>query len=657
MPHPSRPLEKRSSLNPRMRPYHPLRRTLLFAICVFTFSGFVSTSFGEGKEDLIRDTDRGGIHKKLIIAAEGVGLYDAVDGNVTATLQPFEIFFQMWPSDSAKASLKESQDGWIRIGNARGEEAGWLKGDKVKDPSSQQLQAPLIPWSTRFFLDPKPQTDPNAPTFTIDFTEDGKDNTVRFVGQGADRKAIAPILDDTSEGGIYQVAFFLGDARSEASATSVVQEDMNAADFSLDLVFVIDTTASMTPLIDATKDVVRQCVDELQQRNPELQQSVRFGLVTYQDATPGLKPFDIVCPLTDAVSFQSKLAPLTVATQGSEEVSEDVLAGLAAAISPSMGWKPQAAKHVVLLGDASAHLTGPKNTTGETIESVLAASQQQAGGELENNLASVTFSAVRAQQAYNDPVEDSLCQEQFALISSNGGGAAGLSLDIDPNVPAQKADAIRQLVDFYRIGLQSLGGAQTGNAQVVAAAAATKKSAIATQFYQLLNAIGSATIPPVLEGTAADRDEDGNLVALKKVFVSKSEIKRLSSVLGFLHESLKQQNDAGERGDVAIVMHTLQTAVALTAAGEKGTQFGKDVSLRSVISELPLKSNALEITIQDLASMPDDEFTAWLAKLESTMTTAKKIAEEPDDKWQSLNEGSDRSDDLMFQALRLEDLP
>lgn len=640
-----------------MRPHYPYRRLLLYALCGVTVAGFVSKSFAEGKEDLIRDADRGGIHKKLIIAADGVGLYDAVDGNVIDTLPPFEIFFQLWPSDSAKASQQESQDGWIRIGNARGEEAGWLKGDMVKDPSSQQLQTPFIPWSTRFFLDPKPQTNPNAPTFIIDFTADGKDNTVRYVGQGAERKAIAPILDDTSEGGTYQVAFFLGDSRTEASSTSILREEMKAADFSLDLVFVIDTTASMTPLIDATKDVVRQCVEELQQRNPELQQSVRFGLVTYQDATPGLKPFDIVCPLTDGVSFQAKLAPLTVASQGSEEISEDVLAGLAAAISPSMGWKPQAAKHVVLLGDASAHLTGPKNTTGETIESIIAASQQQAGGELENNLASVTFSAVRAQQASNDPAEDALCQEQFALIASNGGGAAGLSLDIDPNVPAQKADAIRQLVEFYRLGLQSLGGAQAGNTQVVAAAAATQKSAIATQFYQLLNAMGTANIPPVLQGTAADRDEDGNLVALKKVFVSKSEIKRLSSVLGFLYESLKQQNDAGERGDVAIVMHTLQTAVALTASGEKGTQFGKDVSLRSVISELPLKSNALEITIQDLASMPDDEFNVWLAKLESTMTTAKKIADEPDDKWQSLNEGSDRSDDLMFQALRLEDLP
>lgn len=616
---------------------------------------FSATVFAAGKEDLIRD-ETAGIHKKLIIAAD-VAVYDKPDGSTSETLKPFEIFFQMWPSEDAKASNTETQDGWVRIGNAKGDERGWIKQDKIKDPQTNIEQEPFIPWLTRFMLDPRTPENPQAPAFTIDKIN-GQNTQVRFTGKGAGQKqAIAPILAEAAEGETYRVAFLLGKAQQQAGDVSVVQEQVTAKDLSIELVFVIDTTASMTPLIDATKDVVKQCVDALKQSNPELRNSTRFGLVAYQDATLGLKPFEIVCPLADASTFQQKLETLAAASQGSEEVEEDVLAGLTAAISPNMGWSPNAMKHVMLLGDASAHVTGLKNTTGNTVEGVIAASQKQAGGELINNIGSITFNAVRAKQQGNDPAEDQRCKEQFQLIASNAGRFQGYFADVDPNNAAEKAKTVKEMVDFYRVALQGLGGAKSGNIAAVTAAANTGASAIAEQCYQLVNALGISDIPPVAEGEASDRDKDGNLVASKKVFVSKAEVKRLSSVLGFLYDSMKTANDAGERSDVAIVMNQLQTAVALTASGEKGTQFDKDVSLKQVISQLPLKSDALEITIQALASMPDDAFTEWLAKLESTQATAKAIVEIPDDQWLTLSEGSDRSDELMFRQLRLEELP
>lgn len=611
--------------------------------------------FAAGKDDLIRD-ETAGIHKKLIIAAD-VPLYDKPNGNASETLKPFDILFQLWPSEDAKASNTETQDNWVRIGNARGEQRGWIKTDKITDPQTNKGQEPFIPWLTRFMLDPRTPEDPTAPVFTIEKI-DGQNTKVEFTGKGAGQKqAIAPILDDTAEGDTYKVAFLLGKAQPSVGGSSVVQEQFTAKDLSIDLVFVIDTTASMTPLIEATKDVVKQCVDALKQSNPELRNSTRFGLVAYQDATPGLKPFEIVCQLADASSFQQKLQGLAAASAGSEETEEDVLAGLTAAISPDMGWNPNAMKHVLLLGDASAHLTGPKNTTGSTLDAVIAASQKQSGGELGNNLGSITFNAVRAQQPGNDPAEDQKCKEQFEQLAGNNGRFQGYFADIDPNNPAEKAKTVTELVDFYRVALQGLSGAKTGNMPAVAAAAQTGSSAIAQQCYQIVNAVGISDVSPVAQGEASVRDADGNLVASKKVFVSRAEIKRLKSVLGFLYESMKQSNDAGERSDVAIVMNTLQTAVALTASGEKGTQFGKDVSLKQVISQLPLKSDALEITIQELAQMPDDAFGQWLEKLESTLTTAKEIVEIPDDQWLTLSEGSNREDDLMFRQLRLEELP
>jgi len=631
-----------------------LRVALLLSV-----GGFNAVAMAAGKEDLIRDEDSGGIHRKLIISADGVGLYDKPNGSTNETLKTFEIFFQLWPSEDAKASKTPDQNGWLRIGNAKGEERGWIKEDKVKDPQTGKELEPCIPWLTRFMLDPRTPESPTAPVFTIERVNGQDAAQVKFTGKGAGQKqAIAPILDDMAGGETYKVAFVLGRAQQQPGAASVIQEQVTAKDLTIDLVFVIDTTASMTPLIDATKDVVKQCVEALKTSNPELRQSTRFGLVAYQDSTPGLKPVEIVCPLADANTFQQKLSILAAAGQGSEEPAEDVLAGLAAAIGPNMGWNPNAMKHVMLLGDASAHLTGPKNTTGSTLEAVVAASQKQAGGEVVNNLGSITFNAVRAKQQGNDPAEDQLCREQFQFIAGNASRVQGFYADIDPNNSAEKSKTVKDMVEFYRVALQGLSGAKSGNVTAVAAAATSGKSAIADQCYQLVNALGvSDGIPPVATGEASDRDKDGNLVAVKKVFVSKADIKRLSSVLGFLYDSMKQSNDAGERSDVALVMNTLQTTVALVSSGEKGTQFDKGVSLKKVISELPLKSDALEITIQELASMPDDAFTEWLAKLDATRTTAKEIADIPDDQWLPLSEGADRSDDLMFRHLRLEELP
>jgi hypothetical protein len=625
------------------------------ALACTIYLTFPAGVFAAGKDDLIRD-DNAGIHKKLIIAAD-VAVYDKPDGSTNETLKPFEIFFQLWPSEDAKASNTETQGAWVRIGNAKGDERGWIKNDKVKDPQTNKEQEPFIPWLTRFMLDPRTPENPQSPTFTIEKIN-GQAAQVTFTGKGAGQKqAIAPILAEVAEGEKYKVAFLLGKAQQAAGTASVVQEQVAAKDLSIDLVFVIDTTASMTPLIDATKDVVKQCVDALKQSNPELRNSTRFGLVVYQDATPGLKPFEIVCPLADANTFEQKLKTVVAASQGSEEIPEDVLAGLTAAIGSGMGWNPTAMKHVMLLGDASAHVKGAKNTTGSTVEAVIAASQKQSGGELVNNIGSITFNAVRAKQQGIDPAEDQLCKEQFQLIASNAGRFQGFFADIDPNNSADKAKTVKEMVDFYRVALTGLSGAKSGNVAAVAAAANTGASAIAEQCYQIVNALGISDIPPVAQGEASDRDQNGNLVATKKVFISKAEIKRLASVLDFLYQSMKASNDAGERSDVAIVMNTLQTAVTMAASGEKGTQFGKDVSLKQVISQLPLKSDALEITIQELAQLPDDAFEEWLTKLESTRTTAKEISEISDDQWLTLSEGTDRADDLMFRSVRLEELP
>jgi hypothetical protein len=120
----------------------------------------------------------------------------------------------------------------------------------------------------------------------------------------------------------------------------------------IDLVFVIDTTASMGPVIRELAVSMRSIVRVLQRLVP----SVRVGVSAYKDRDTGLAPV-ITLPLTPTdphlpriVSFVEALDASPV---GSRTLEEDVHLGLEAATL--MRWRPEARQMLVVIGDAPAH--------------------------------------------------------------------------------------------------------------------------------------------------------------------------------------------------------------------------------------------------------------------------------------------------------------
>jgi len=182
-----------------------------------------AVAMAAGRDDLIRDEDHAGIHKKLIIAADGVALCDKPDVAPTETLKPFDVYFQLWPSESAKASKSMDQNGWIRIGRANGQEAGWIKNSPVTNPQTKKEEKPFIEWPTRFFLDPREPETPNAPKFSVDCVVNGKRETAVFSGKSGGRRSMAPILAENQENN-FSVAFFCGTPPKQAGTTVAQQE-------------------------------------------------------------------------------------------------------------------------------------------------------------------------------------------------------------------------------------------------------------------------------------------------------------------------------------------------------------------------------------------------------------------------------------------------
>ncbi|MGF1641876.1 MAG: hypothetical protein ACFCUO_13090 [Rhodospirillales bacterium] len=120
----------------------------------------------------------------------------------------------------------------------------------------------------------------------------------------------------------------------------------------MDLVVVIDTTASMGPPIRDLSASIRGLIRILERLVP----SLRVGIVAYKDRDTGLAPVEVL-PITPTdrhlpriLGFVDRLEEARI---GSPTVEEDVHLGLAAAFA--MPLRPDARQAIVVVGDAAAH--------------------------------------------------------------------------------------------------------------------------------------------------------------------------------------------------------------------------------------------------------------------------------------------------------------
>jgi hypothetical protein len=120
----------------------------------------------------------------------------------------------------------------------------------------------------------------------------------------------------------------------------------------IDLVFVIDTTASMGPVIRELAVSMRSIVRIVQRLVP----SVRIGIAAYKDRDIPLPPV-ITFPLTPTDPYLARIVGFLDALEespiGSRTIEEDVHLGLEAATL--MHWRPDARQALVVIGDAAAH--------------------------------------------------------------------------------------------------------------------------------------------------------------------------------------------------------------------------------------------------------------------------------------------------------------
>ncbi len=185
------------------------------------------------------------------------------------------------------------------------------------------------------------------------------------------------------------------------------QEEAPRGPFNVGIVFVIDTSTSMQPYIDATRGAIESLLSGI--LDAESEADFSFGLVGFRSdigQVPGLeyrsKEYFPLKPEFDKNAFMSALRGMKVTTVSSHDFDEDGMSGLTMA-AESGAWGDFAGKYIIYISDAGM-LIGTENGAGSD------STPQLLGTRLSKDLGIATmamFLKTRPGRAYHD---DSIAQ-------------------------------------------------------------------------------------------------------------------------------------------------------------------------------------------------------------------------------------------------------
>ncbi len=427
------------------------------------------------------------------------------------------------------------------------------------------------------------------------------------------------------------------------------------------LVFVVDSTLSMQPYIDRTRQAVTTIFDTL--GDADLLGQVNFGLVAYRDnvsAAPGLdylvRTYVDLDEGRDAEGFLSRLKTMRDASVSSRDFTEDAYAGVKQAIE-SINWDGHDARYIVLVTDAGAR-------------------------EADDPLSSTGLDASRLRQ----------------LAQQKGVAIFVLHLLTDATMPDQAADAkqYRRLADFPGIGslyygvptgdvdefgrvLDALAGQITGqvktassnrvapapvpasdNAQLADLQAKVEKLGYALRM-RYLQKTTDDTLPRVFDAWLLDRDirnPERNTLDVR-VLLSRDQLSDLNDVLKQVLEAaedglLSPQNFFTELQSLAATVTRDPERLGTTTATTAGSSLADLGFMREYIEDLPYTGEVMGLSLDDWQSWSTQEQIAFLNRLEEKVGYYRALHDHTD-LWISLDGGPVSGDSVY--PIELEQLP
>ncbi|MBT8128065.1 MAG: VWA domain-containing protein [Gammaproteobacteria bacterium] len=417
--------------------------------------------------------------------------------------------------------------------------------------------------------------------------------------------------------------------------------------YSAGLAFVIDSTLSMDPYIQRTREAVKKIYDTLGEA--DLLGDVSFGLVAFRDnlsTAPGLRylvrTFVDLEQGRDAASFLSRVNSLQASDISSQDFVEDAYAGVKEAIE-AVDWSEYEARYIVLITDAGARgADDPLSGTGMSPEGLRKLAQQKGIAIFVLHLLTPATMANHetAAEQYRALADFPGIGSLYYGVPTGDVEKFGVALD---TLAGQITEQVRLAATDQRPVAPVPTSTDTQLAELQAKVA---KLGYALRMKYLQKSEGGQ-VPTVFDAWLLDRDfRDPQRAAVDvRVLLTRDQLSDLHDVLSAVLERaeegmLSPQTFLEELQSLAATMARDPTQLGgttATTAGE-GNSLAQLGFMREYIEDLPYAAEVMGLSLDDWQSWSTKQQVAFVTRLEDKIDYYRALHDHTD-LWVSLDDG------------------
>jgi hypothetical protein len=225
------------------------------------------------------------------------------------------------------------------------------------------------------------------------------------------------------------------------------------------------------------------------------------------------------------------------------------------------------------------------------------------------------------------------------------------------NPEASEVDRVtQQLGEKIEAAIKVIADVATGKEEQAMAGRARSENELTRPIFRIVGSKlsqGEVIKTPVQVGKAALRDpRSGRAVGEKVVMVAEDELRQLDSALDAMYRTFESKRKAVDRQNMKQVLDGLQASLATAASGQ---EIAADTQLQSVITDLPLRTEALRLTAGDIAVMSTGAFDAWLGDVRLAQSQITDLLKGDQSRWLTISGLGEATTKYGF--LRLSELP
>lgn len=568
-------------------------------------------------------------------------------------------------TDSAAFSVlyvyqRKTIDGqpWLKLGSdIHGQVTGWVKADRT------------IPWNQGLTVSFKDTSEDNRVMLfkdkdslktAVEGTDlkryqalyeqavEGKrdsDSPVVAVapvslGELKDNFYLVPILDheDTWLGNhratLLNVATvsLAGDTAEEELQARPDVEPAQVKTLETGIMFVIDSTLSMGPYIERTREAVRKIQQDLTHNTSD--NNLHFGLIAYRDNLSTVPELDYVAetfaPLTPdstAEQFLSQVGNVGAANVSSQDFSEDAYAGLKQALD-NVEWEKFKARYIVLITDAGAReADDPLSSTGLSTADVQKLASDKKVATVVLHLKTPLGAAYHADT-----------QTQYEALSTYP-GVGSLYYGVDTGNVQQFGSALDTLAGQIRgqVVLEEVAPAkeepEAEKSRLSALQEKISKIGYALRM-QYLKSDQQEPIPEIIDAWIVDRNvqSPAEQSVEVRVLLTRDQLSDLHDVmrevLGSFEEGLLSPRNFFE--DLKSVAANLSRDPEQLKGATGTNNLASMGVMGEYIDDLPYQSPAMAISADEWALWSPEQQIQFTHKLEEKIAYYKALYEHPD---------------------------